>query len=73
MNKEQAQFALRQVAASHGVSTEEVVREIEKSIALARANSNAETQILWDRLFGVGYTPSAVEFIACLAGELIHH
>lgn len=73
MNKEQAEFALRQVAASHGVSIEEVVREIEESIAQARANPTAETQILWDRLFGVGHTPSAEEFIICLAGKLSEH
>lgn len=73
MNKEQAQFALRQVAASHGVSTEDVVQEIEDSIAQARVNLSEETRILWDRLFGVGHTPSAEEFILCLAGELLKY
>ncbi len=70
MKKKQAEFALKQVAAIHGVSTEEVIQEIEESIAQAKANSTAETQVLWDRLFGVGHTPSAEEFIICLAGKL---
>jgi len=63
MNKRKAKKALREVAKKHGVSVEEVRREIELVIKTAMASSDPKIQENWGTI-----APTPEDLIAHLAG-----
>ena len=63
-----AKKALESVAKKNGVSVEEVRREIEISIAAAKANSDLEIQAFWMSIPRKGEFPTPEEVILHLVG-----
>lgn len=62
MDTKKAQWAIEQVAQNHGITAQEVTREIEAAITIAR--ENPATQATWKALTGGKEIRTAAELIA---------
>ena len=71
MNKQKLNEIYAQIAAEHGVSVEEVAREIEIALKLARHNPNPKVQTHWAAISCKEGTRSTAEVIAHLANEVV--
>ena len=67
MNIKKAEEALEKVAQINGVSSEEVRREIEIAIAMARKNPDPEIQTFWASIPYKGAFPTPEEVILHIA------
>ena len=70
MNRRKLKKVYTQIAAEHGVSVEEVAREIEIALKLARNNPDPKVQAHWAAISCKGEAPSAMDVIAHLANEV---
>lgn len=70
MNIIRAERAMEQTAKNHGVSYDQVYREIEEVIAEAMATNDPYGQALWSMIPCEGECPTPTELIAYL-GEVL--
>lgn len=66
-----AQRVLSQIAESEGISYEEVVAEIEKSIQLGYHDPDPQVQAMWKALPFHDRPPTPLELIACISDQFI--
>ena len=68
MNKKKMQRLLKKVADKHGVSVEEVRRDIEAASIMAKENSDEKIQAFWNSIPSKGDKPTPEEVVAYIAG-----
>lgn len=65
MNKKCAEQAIKRIAKQHGITEEEVLKDIRSAIFIAYMNHN--TSQIWEEIFGKDTLPSPEEFISKVA------
>ncbi len=72
MNQEKIKKVLKKVAKKHNVTVEEVEREIQKAIELARLSPDPNVQRAWEHMtFGGDKTLTPEQLISCLSKRII--
>lgn len=69
MNKKSAKQAIKKIAIKHGITEEEVLKDMRTAILLGYLNDN--TRQKWEEIFGKDTIPSPEEFIAKIAFNVV--
>lgn len=69
-DKRNVENSLRQVAKNHGVSVEEVKREIERALELGQTSLNPTAQGHWKKMTSNDSSPTIEKFLLYIANKI---
>lgn len=70
LNKTKAKRAIRKIAASEGISVQEVREEMIKAMQLALQSTDPEVKAKWEQIPRKGESPTPEEFIVHMAKQV---